>query len=846
MDDPSRPVRDSSGESSGPEKWFNESNNNVKRNASSLVASESFVVSMLVLMASDDPPFFLPQSCDTTPPDNPPWPMQSVPAAADGAFAANSPAGSSASAVYRNIIDDLTVENKKLKSTLKKYERAPDVLFEVRVHGLSAQKKQELESLLQDFVTNIGPAPETSPDDPSNLPRTLLRPASKPRVADSGYGSSSVSALKLKTPDSAHARRKKIQNYLHELPAGILPKRSGPLTEKEKRKIVVRSLEQLFAGRDPAAGGHQHPIQQERVAQSAARADRRATAAVLPEGPREAHIMPSGQQRQPSEPSTKESASLGYQEQRPTRPLDLDPHRAQIPAENMEYIRHLGFSPPDAATMDANADSQGWISLIVLINMAQLHYTSVTPEFVRKSLSDHSEMLELSADGRKVRWKGGKYVTKSSTGSSPDEIGVGAKPPSSEAAVPNPMSSSDGSYFSLNRKLAYSPLFHSRDDSEDGRTGDASPAYQKSNAVGRSSVQTGSDPRSLAGGGAQGSVADDGPIIFYRNAAFYTDLSGSHGGGQPPRSSAYKRFESHPIGSESSAARLELLRRLEYEKGPLSRAEDPPDDGEGDSVTSAGSSLEVIPAGAENGKESPDDTPSPIDFEVSGVGGVRPADNFAISVCSRQLKAEPGARGPPPAGDHGRTRRASATPSGARPRAARPAARARRPPRAPSSSTARSSGASAASSRRRSCRRRCTSTPPRRRTRTRTTMGPTTGAAAKAGRRRRGLRRIREGWTGWPSIEDPGESTTTKGRHLRRRREGGMACARGKVPSASSSSSEEDGEDEESSSEEDRPAVVIPKEPAFPSLKRARQSDESVLVHLSRRPKSPKLEQTRE
>jgi hypothetical protein len=829
---PPRPVRDSSGESSGPEKWFNESNNNVKRNASSLVAGESFVVPMLVLMASDDPPFFLPRSCDTTPPDNPPWPVQSVPAAADGSFA-TSPAGSSATAVYRNIIDDLTVENKKLKSTLKKYERAPDALFEVRVHGLSAQKKQELESLLQDFVTNIGPAPETSPDDPSNLPRTLLRPASKPRVADSGYGSSNVSALKLKTPDSAHARRKKIQNYLHELPAGILPKRSGPLTEKEKRRIVVRSLEQLFAGRDPVAGGHQHPIQQERVAQSAARADRRATAAALPEGPREAHIMPSDPLRQPPEPSTKESASPGYQEQRPTRPLDLDPHRAQIPAENMEYIRHLGFSPPDAATMEANADSQGWVSLIVLINMAQLHYTSVTPEFVRKSISDHSEMLELSADGRRVRWKGGKYVTKSSSGSSPDEVGVGAKSPFSKGAVPNPMSSSDGSYFSINRKLAYSPLFHSRDDSEDGRTGDASPPYQTSNAVGRSSVQTGSDPRSLAGGGAQGSVADDGPIIFYRNAAFYTDLSGSHGGGRPPRSSAYKRFESRPIGSESSTARLELLRRLEYEKGPLSRAEDPPDDGEGDSATSAGPPLEVIPAGARNGKASPDDTPSPIDLEASGVGGVRPADNFAISVRSRQLKAGPGARPAAAGGSGAYPARIRDALGRAGPRGPAGGARARAPARPVVVVDRQIVG----SKRRELPASRLPEAVYLHASSSDDDDGSGDGGGSEGGTSEAGVTPDSRRMDWMAKYRGPGSECDDEGE----------TSEEGEVPSASSSSSEEeDGEDEEIGSEEDRPAVVLPKEPAFPCLKRPRQSNESVLVHLSRPPKSPKLEQSRE
>jgi hypothetical protein len=874
MDDPSRPVRDSSGESSGPEKWFNESNNNVKRNASSLVAGEYLAMSLYVLMASDDPPFFLPPSCDTTPPDNAPWPphMQSLQTAADDSFAANSPADSSAGAVYRNIIDDLTVENKKLKSTLRKYERAPDALFEVRVHGLSAQKKQELESLLQDFVTNIGPAPDTSPDGPINVP-SRKGPASKSRLADSGYGSSNASALKLHAPDSANARRKNIQNYLHELPAGILPKRSGPLTEKEKRKIVVRSLEQLFAGRDPSSSGHQQPIQQERVAQSAARADRRATTGeAIAEGPREAHIMSSEQQRLPS--AKEDGMEHSPQEQRPTRPLDLDPHRAQIPEENMQYIRHLGFSPPDAATMNANADSQGWISLIVLINMAQLHYTSVTPEFVRKSITEHSKMLELSPDGRKVRWRGGKHVTISSSGSSPDEVaGPGGKPPYSKPAIPNPMSSSDGSYFSLNRKLAYSPLFHSRggDDSDDENPGGVESSYHVA-AAGRSSTRTGSGLRSPAGGGgagAQSSAADEGPIIFYRNAAFYTDLSGDHGAGAgrpPPRraaGSAYERLDARPIGSEEAAraARLRALRRLEWEKGPLSgaagsvaAAADPPGPSSSPDVeedgrpASAASSLEVITSRPKGDEQPLEEIPRPIDFEVSGVGGVRPADNFAISVRSRQLRG--GAAQPA-------SKRSSAYPMRIRDALRR---------------TARGSGGARAGERPvvdrqivGSKRRElpasklpeavyfhASSSEEDDEDGDDSSNGKASDAEVTPDSQKMDWMAKYRGPGNEHDDGDDVEEDSLEDEESGQGRPGpalkGTRVAERIRQAASAASSSSDDAEVSSSSDEERPAAIVPaaRRPKELSLKRARQSDESVLVHMSRRPKSPKLERSSE
>ncbi len=62
----------------------------------------------------------------------------------------------------RSVIDDLTVENKRLKLLLKSQRaqpgassHAPDRLFELRVQGLPADKKRELEQLLQSFAINV-------------------------------------------------------------------------------------------------------------------------------------------------------------------------------------------------------------------------------------------------------------------------------------------------------------------------------------------------------------------------------------------------------------------------------------------------------------------------------------------------------------------------------------------------------------------------------------------------------------------------------------------------------------------------------------------------------------------
>ena len=93
-------------------------------------------------------------------------------------------------------------------------------------------------------------------------------------------------------------------------------------------------------------------------------------------------------------------------DQRPTRPLDLDIHRAQVAKENIDYIRHLGLPTPVDTRNAENAD-EGWVYLNLLINMAQLHTINVTPAFIRKSIAHHSTKFELSKDARKIRWKGG-------------------------------------------------------------------------------------------------------------------------------------------------------------------------------------------------------------------------------------------------------------------------------------------------------------------------------------------------------------------------------------------------------------------------------------------------------
>jgi Frequency clock protein len=606
----------------------------------------------------------------------------------------------------------LTIENKRLKRKLRTYEKSHndsshnEALFEVRFHGLPSNKRRELEELLRNFVTKASRSPRQSDPSPStrdsaaprpspfgystlgssNIPSSLLAGPysshSHSRVVDSGYASLTFSGQPLSARSGKGSvgetgvpiesdRTKEIHNYLSDIPVGLLPTRSGPMTERERKKSVVRKLEQLFAGRD-SSGAHQHPKQQERLAQSAARHDRRVTEAsgVLwqPEGTREARIMlKEGDAAPINDPSpTSDSRSKSDDrdttmiddhgdddddlfEQRPTRPLDLDPYRAQVPAENMQYIRHLGFSPPDEVEMEVQPDGHGWIHLNVLTNMAQLHFMNVTPHFVQKSISDYSKMLELSPDGRKVRWKGGKRVTISRSSSSPDqEVGSTSGIQSKHLAGFDRGSSlhlSERSAFSRRQrnKLAYSPIFRTREDSEADTGMDDEMNYQFSNPVPASTGLASSSKRNILGKQRAAIAEDPATLIFYQDFGFYTDLNGgplSEGG---KHLSNYKRVATAPVGAPDAKGKLERLRKMEYEKGPLSQPKPDNLSSSGREESSASpmeSGLKVIlPTRKSDNSTSPSSV-DPIDLEASGIGGVEPADNFSINVRSLQHKGD--------------------------------------------------------------------------------------------------------------------------------------------------------------------------------------------------------------
>jgi len=664
-----------SGESSNADKWFDGANNNVDdKNSTAL---------------DNDPPFFLQHSSsEETPNHAGPGAMMMDQQIPMHALMHKNDTEDSGSSDFRAVIDDLTVQNKKLKRRLKKYEKLHDAhlkdekLFEVRVHGLSSNKRRELEDLLRNFAvsaagqTNIVSASQASNPYDRAIPalKTHKTASSSSNFADSAYASNSASASASGTSNSnslqsrhpyrrsSKARTSNIQTYLHDIPEGLLPQHPAAMTEYARKKLVVRRLEQIFAGTGAGMGDHHHPIQQQEVSQMAARADRSALEAtgqtVKTEGVREAPIMKDDEDRSAEEASgpefvqgadpeqktaEKDFAGLSPQ-QRPTRPLDLDPHRAQNPHENFQYIRHLGFSPPEPTTMQAHEEGHGWIYLNFLFNMAQLHTLNVTPEFAKKALLDFSTKFELSEDGRKVRWKGGRTITRSASdtdGSSPSTYGN-----SLNGTSPQKRSKSShhngGAKSSKRRmlekqdnKFAYTPLFFHRTSEEDSDLSsdeDETESQFLAPPGGDSSAMTSSGIRTVSL--RQKKKSDNGPMIFYNNAKFCTDLSGE------PKTEAAMMY--NPILYHTTTEHaLGIPRLLEASatgimesRGPLDEAKDLPEAMcLNDNPIPEALELHfpaISPLSETKGASGP--ARDPIDLEASGIGGIYPSDNFSLNV----------------------------------------------------------------------------------------------------------------------------------------------------------------------------------------------------------------------
>ncbi|MCJ1432502.1 hypothetical protein MMC27_001859 [Xylographa pallens] len=683
------------------EKWFDDSNQNVCRNRN-------------VPFEDCDPPFYLSDGPSSA--EDISGAVQSNSSDQNTLQTSKQPLLSrmdslgSTSEDYRGVIDDLTVENQILRQRLKTYDRhhsshlQHEKLFEVRIHGLPLSKKRKLEETLRNFVSSLEKSPIDQPPvpQPSQLqhlplskgPKVSSSTTSNNHPPDSGYASMST-PRNVSNPQSNHlealkpsqpvlSNRQNIKSYLQDIPEGLLPKRRQRMTERSRKKLVVKRLEELFTGTRAITETSSQSMQQEEVSQSAASADRRAveasgqTASI--EGNREAKMLYQDLEvltgsmcdnrlalRHRSLSEGEEPAiggmncsSSATSDQRPTRPLDLDPCRAQIPSENIDYIRHLCLTTSDLDSDPIPGDGSRWIYLNLLFGMAQLHTVNVTPDFVRAAVAEVGERFELSSDGSKIRWRGGSEGTKMSTDgnssveqeieSSMDDLqatseirGKSSQSKSEEQTGPRKSLRSvfDASLSASclakveqpvspicarpGRKLSYRPLFTHQTDLHD-------EDYTMSEYSQHSSMHA---QKNVACAAIHRPKSDDGPIIFYDGAGFCTDFS-RETSKVPYNVPEYDRPTFSVLGC--SAADSPMFTDLKESKGPLdwSTHDSTEDWLEEDQL----GNVEMLKTDTLSTASVDDNFTkfAAVKLEASGIGGVRPSDNFAIDVNVRHFR----------------------------------------------------------------------------------------------------------------------------------------------------------------------------------------------------------------
>lgn len=572
---------------------------------------------------------------------------------------------------FRDIIDDLTVQNKNLKRQLKQYEqtrsisKAQNALFEVRIHNLPPEKKRELEVILQNFTASVqvpqnrsGSMSATSrKESVHQIPRnsSKLSSPSPPSVQalDSAYASMSATGVNIPAVPSPYRRQGRgLHKYSHNsashgASSTPQPLDSGIIQDREKQELIVQKLEQIFqtdAGISGTFKGDKSPNKVPSVTSNGA-----SFVGPPPRLNQEIESIELGMNGHLGSASLQRTHKDSVLPQTPVlksgtsgRKGEEEPHQRPS-TDQVRHPGHLRVASPTAES-DPKSD-QEWVYLNLLVNMAQLHTLNVTPESVRKALHDCSTKLVLSDDGRKVKWRGETQDTTPS----PQRAFKFERTPlaSSKASSSVAKLRRDGRGSSVTRndgvqeytinhqstaravrhlgpmqnevpisKLHYKPVFTPR-----GRRSTPSHSVRDDQSVDSDNIS------SLMGPCQARRTRDkhNGPMIFLERDPFFLDLSADHRDCDRMDHASYGRLVEEPIGGHNG-----LTAMADEFEGRLSHVRPTP----------SGLTLpESIPF---RSLKIYDDDPVPpsgdatgprfAELQASGMGGIQLDDNFAIEV----------------------------------------------------------------------------------------------------------------------------------------------------------------------------------------------------------------------
>ncbi|GAA5841409.1 hypothetical protein JCM9279_000641 [Rhodotorula babjevae] len=374
---------------------------------------------------------------------------------------------------FRDIVDDLTLQNQKLKARLKRFEsaRVPtnlrnERLFEVRFFdGLPKQRRREIEGFLTDYVqtlsttassgdllsssSRINASGDTSHHDntesTSSLGATLRSLRSSEREAlgkeallaagsgpsasadRSATGSGSASGSGGRAQRSSRERNAPTIEPLGATSSLPLPdppallRRPTDIFPPERDVLAAPSfsgaepLSTMGTGSgmrisDPTSKKRKRAPKSSEEAPSPERVPRvRRTASYdgssssrdgTPDPERLEHLIVDMIERLFSESLPVDKADHPQQQSPPPNPLHSEPH--PLPAQsstNTAYLRAMLVS-------DETQARGGWLYLNLVSTMAALHRLNVSLATVRHALRSKSTLVEVSAEGNKIRWKG--------------------------------------------------------------------------------------------------------------------------------------------------------------------------------------------------------------------------------------------------------------------------------------------------------------------------------------------------------------------------------------------------------------------------------------------------------
>ncbi|GAA6017240.1 hypothetical protein JCM11491_001865 [Sporobolomyces phaffii] len=284
-----------------------------------------------------------------------------------------------ADATFRGIVDELAIENRQLKDRLRRYEAhgvpvdlKDSRLFEIRFYdGLPIDQRSELEDFLtnyvQQFVERGSPTPAASPLKVTPLPpvlnnTTLSSQPDSPVLAE-GHAS-------LPSPQESDRSDRHIGTQ------------GRPLADASNSGVEPFSLSGVGSGVYRPQG--HFPSHSLRPFDDPSR---------LP--------VPAILTSQDRELAKAVIASL---EQLFRRSLRQNKEE-EVPGVNAEQ-RSKSNETYMANFLSHDFLSDGWVYLNLASTMAELHRYSVTLNFVQQAVRDHSSNLEVSDDGKRVRWAG--------------------------------------------------------------------------------------------------------------------------------------------------------------------------------------------------------------------------------------------------------------------------------------------------------------------------------------------------------------------------------------------------------------------------------------------------------